>query len=675
MSSYSDSIAMRYPAPRQRSLSSLRTPSLLPDISENSPSRTPSPPQALQQQTHVRSVSVASFLSDGTIEIEGFGFDNNSEIGDDSSIYGGESMYADSVFDGHDNDNEGGGIARPHTPSDLSWRAERILANAKKKLDLCGQNISRARSSLILSPSTTPTSFHEQLDGMKAMPALHSHRFRLGNSSVTGNSNSSYGNSNINSHLRTNSESSVPYQRKGVNGPRSPSRAGGDGLGTIEDVDEHPAEIERPQSEQSTTPSKSTQQMRALRDQMKDLRGKITSLQNQAKTDSMRRRSVTSIRTTTPGPYDTQSTSSLDDLKVEDLSPIEPGEIWENAEEIPDDYSSTRSGTPRAFRRSASPFEARHEDREDAFSYDALFYGNGIYAASNSNGTNRPMSYSSDGTASTATVLEPPRITAVRAAMRRDSFGSIESFATAAEDRSSSASSMQRPIDPTPPLAVPGEWLTPTMFSPRDDGYHSAPHTPQAPYHKNSSSSLSSETTKVNYPPTKSTPPLTHAPTATAYYPPTKSAMSAYIHESDTSIDARLTRSQSPRNLHRKSGISIGNTHITTTNNPNSGSSNALLLTTADGLGDISLRLGQGDRELIEQMIEGLGAVCCSMEMEQDKRRRAGLRRRLEGALAVLRGDATVGMQREVGGRRRVGGQQGLGIRENDMGESEDECF
>lgn len=664
MSSYSDSIAMRYPAPRQRSLSSLRTPSLLPDISEHSPSRTPSPPpQITRRPTHFRSLSVTSFLSDGTIEIEGFGFDNLSEIGDDASIYGGESIYADSVFDGHDNDNEDGSTTvRPHTPSDLSWRAERILANAKKKLDLCGQNISRARSSLILSPSTTPTSFHEQLDGVKAMPALHSHRFRFRNDGMAGN-NSFYGNSGVNLHLRTNSESAVPYGRKGVNGSRSSSR---DGLGTIEDVDEQPAEVERPQSEQSTSPSKSTQQMRALRDQMKDLRGKITNLQNQAKSDSMKRRSVTSLRST-PNPYESHTTPSLDDLKVEDLSPIEPGETWENAEEIPDDYSSTRSGTPRAFRRSASPFEGRHEDREDAFSYDALFYGDGVYASSNNSGHSRPISYGSDGTASTATVLEPPRIAAVRSVMRRDSFGSIDSFATAAED---SPSPVQRLIVPTPPLTVPGEWLSPTMSSPRDDGYHSAPHTPRSPYHKDSSSSLSSEATKVN----KSSPPFTSFATPTACYPPAKYATSVSSDEPDVSIDARITHTRPARHPNRRSGISIGGTHIATTGNPGNNVKDALLLSTADGLGDISLKLGRSDLELIEKMIEGLGAVCCSMEMEINEKKRGEWRKRLEGALGVLRGEATVAGH-DGRRRRRVGGQQGLGIKEDDVGESEDECF
>lgn len=111
----------------------------LSDIEEHSPNPDRSALRAL------RSVSVASFLSDGTIEIDGFGFDNVSEFGDDS-LFGGESLYGD------DDD-----------PPDLSRRAEKILASAKRRLDLCGQNISRARSSLILSPSATPTALHDHL--------------------------------------------------------------------------------------------------------------------------------------------------------------------------------------------------------------------------------------------------------------------------------------------------------------------------------------------------------------------------------------------------------------------------------------------------------------------------------------------------------------------------------
>ncbi|KAH8148624.1 uncharacterized protein LAJ45_07335 [Morchella importuna] len=627
MSSTSD--YMRYTAPRQRSLTTLRT--TLPDISEHTypTSRTPTPPFR-RPSNHLRSVSVASFHSDGTIEIDGFGFDNMSEIGDDASIFGGESVYADSVFDPDDAPNP-----RPHTPGDLSWRAERILANAKKKLDLCGQNISRARSSLILSPSTTPTSFNEQLNGVRAMPAFHSQRFRMRNE-VVGNGNGA-SNGGGSAHVRASSESAVMKSRRS-------GMIGGEGgliglgLGTIADEDER-SHITEQTTGHTTGPSRSTQQMRALRDQMKDLRGKITSLQEQAKTDSMRRLSISSLRST-PTPYD--SHTPMDDLKYHSDS---PQETWESAEESPDEdeYASTvSSGTPRAYRRSVSPFSpTRHEDREDAFSYDALFYGNGIYA----NGANgRPISYGSDGTESTTTaILEPtPHF------KRRDSFDSINSFATAAEDRTSSTESLRRKAagqnhHPTPSP----EWLaTPTL---RDDGYHSAPHTPKNLGYKDYSPSAGHKPAAKPY-------PIHPSPT----------------QDAPTSIDAVVTAATRGK-INRKSVITLG-------------SAESMLLTSD---GEIRLQLSNSDRELIENMIEGLGEVCCSMEMEQEPVRRSEYRRRLEGALKVLRGEVVVGSQRPEpaptalkrersvganwGGRYR--GSSGYRAAEEWMGETDDECF
>ncbi|KAI5839843.1 hypothetical protein DFP73DRAFT_483574 [Morchella snyderi] len=575
-----------------------------------------------------------------------------SEIGDDASIFGGESVYADSVFDGPDDAPN----PRPHTPGDLSWRAERILANAKKKLDLCGQNISRARSSLILSPSTTPTSFHEQLNGVRAMPAFHSQRFRMRNEAAVGSGNGGNGGS---AHVRASSESAViKSRRSGMIGGEG--CLVGLGLGTIADEDERSHVTEQAMGNNTIGPSKSTQQMRALRDQMKDLRGKINSLQEQAKTDSMRRRSISSLRST-PTPYD--SPTLMDDLKYH---PDSPQETWESAEESPDEYASTvSSGTPRAYRRSViSPFSAaRHEDREDAFSYDALFYGNGIYA----NGTNgRPISYGSDGTESTTTaILEPtPHF------KRRDSFDSINSFATAAEDRSSSSTeSLRRKAasqnphhhHPTPSP----EWLaTPTL---RDDGYHSAPHTPKNPGYKDYSP-LAAEHKQ----------PAAGKPYPVHPSPTQQQQQQQQWSAPPTSIDAVVTAATRGK-INRKSVITLG-------------AAESMLLTSD---GEIRLQLSNSDRELIESMIEGLGEVCCSMEMEQEPGRRAEYRRRLEGALKVLRGEAavvgssprpeqqaaptTAALKRERsvganwGGRYR--GSSGYRAAEEWMGETDDECF
>lgn len=515
--------------------------------------RSPSP-NHLRPPASVRSVSVASFLSDGTIEIEGFGFDNVSEIGDDASVYG-ESMYEGSVYEGEDR-------------TDLSWKAERILANAKKKLDLCGQNISRARSSLILSPSVTPTAFNEQLNALAApprhFPALHSHRFKFNNNGP--------------SHLRTASESSVPgsYSSAGANGGTGRN---GDGLGTIEDVNEHPSEIERPQSEMSR--SKSTQQMRVLRDQMKDLRGKITSLQQQARSDTMKRRSMSSLRST-PNPYETHGdiTPTLDDIKPrrEGEKGHKGNDHWrtiDHDDNLTDTSSRSDTPRPRPSRNSTSPFEERHEDREDAFSYDALFYGNGRYAGSN--GT-RPISYSSDGT--TSTVMGPPKVSPTM--KRSDSHCSIESFETAAE------------VPTSLPPAISAEWLSPaTVSTPRDDGYHSAPHTPRSPYSTLATGGFSKAK-------------------------PTVITSSSSVNNNSL----YLVKAK------RKSSIAIGA----------STSTDSVLVTNADNSGEIELQLNEGDRSLVERMIEGLGGFCCKMELETNEDRKEEYRRRLECALRVLQG-------------------------------------
>src|SRR5690606_31092257 len=55
------------------------------------------------------------------------------------------SVYEESIAD----DSE----RRPSTPERLERRAERVLAHAKKKLDLCGANLSKARESMVISPT------------------------------------------------------------------------------------------------------------------------------------------------------------------------------------------------------------------------------------------------------------------------------------------------------------------------------------------------------------------------------------------------------------------------------------------------------------------------------------------------------------------------------------------
>ncbi|KAL7276122.1 hypothetical protein RUND412_000885 [Rhizina undulata] len=564
----------RYVLPRRTSIRG--PPALLPGITESSSptSLSPTSPSLLRPSTAVRSVSVASFLSDGTIEIEGFGFDGASDAGDDMSVFG-ESMYEGSVYDGEDS-----GRSSP----DLSRRAERVLASAKKRLDLCGQNISRARSSLILSPMATPATLVEHLEAVgphRPMQNLHSHRFKLINNG---------------SHLRAQSESSVPSYMAPQDGVGSVNTFGG--LNTIEDLPEqHPSEIERPQSEMSR--SKSTQQMRVLRDQMKDLRGKITHLQQQTRSDSLRRKSNHNLRAGIPS-FESP-TPTLDEIRPDFNSPVEDLDDWHNA----DDRSSI-------YRKSISTCSERHEEREDAFSYDALFYGNGIYANKNSTLSYdpRPHSMGSDST-SNATVIEALRPPPPSAAMcRKDSQTSIDSFAT--------ASSELPGLNRSPSIEEQREWLTPLshpngnggLSSPGDDGYHSAPHTPQS-YdqtvhgHIPIANPNPNQNPRLELPFTSSTLPMKNG---------------TFYHHSDDK-----------KSIHRKSSIAAGGVAIDST-------MDSLLVTSGDRGGEIELRLVREDRELIEQMIEGLGKICCSMETEREEGARGVYRKRLAAALKILEG-------------------------------------
>ncbi|KAI5780491.1 hypothetical protein EDC01DRAFT_620613 [Geopyxis carbonaria] len=381
--------------------------------------------------------------------------DTASEAGDDgASAYGENSIYEDSIFEGHEGESNGG----RGTP-DLSRRAERILANAKRKLDLCGQNISRARSSLILSPSSTPTSFMDHLNAVGPMsprmrsgsaePVMYSQQrwkpegLRYGGNSAEGGALPG-GGVGLGAHLRTSSEGAVLQ-----NGGRS-----FDGMSMLSDVVEDPREVERPSSEMSR--SKSTQQMRALRDQMKDLRGKITNLQAQNKTDSVKRRESFSslaggINLNTPSLQDIRESRELDMKRptIEAPEPETPRDSW--ATILP------RQGTSSPNRASevCSPFSERHEDRLDAFSYDSLLIGTS-FIPSHSIDSFRPTSMSSD--TSTATILGALPLE------RKESIASVSSYETAIEPDDNYTNGLR----PAP--------------SPRtDDGYHSTPHTPLAP--------------------------------------------------------------------------------------------------------------------------------------------------------------------------------------------------
>ncbi|KAI9819827.1 MAG: hypothetical protein M1827_006396 [Pycnora praestabilis] len=285
-------------------------------------------------------------------------------------------------------DAEGGEEMDPHSHAALSLRAERILANAKKRLDNMEGNLNRARHSLVISSTPSKTSSQRNVfyGAKSAMPSLsETSESRIypalgvppAKHRQTRSSPSSSGSA---SHLRVFSESSVPssiytspqsfrqgnggsasnrrsvtnngpvpfgdsarpskaLKRKGSrdndfgssSGPKTNSSASQSMPTAPNKWSRHPASSEYPEgadvspkglaiynldpessfsdaaasdrsqmSNSGLTRSRSTMQMRDLRDHMNDLKGRISSLQQRAHKDKLRRRSLQSLRTPSP---------------------------------------------------------------------------------------------------------------------------------------------------------------------------------------------------------------------------------------------------------------------------------------------------------------------------------------------------------------------------------------
>ncbi|KAI5808699.1 hypothetical protein DFH27DRAFT_477645 [Peziza echinospora] len=561
---------------------------MLPDIAETSPI-TPTPVRPPIRA--IRPLSIQSLLSDGTIEVDGFGFleenpeDNDSEEYDtwDLESTTSPSLYEGSVYDGYGGENDDGRV----TPSTLSRRAERVLENAKKKLDLCGQNLTRARHSLVLSPPGSSLSRYSDTD---SETTIGENRIspQLPPSAISASHLRTM------THYRTVSESAVPtaYNLKRANSDRSTPE---------ENVPAQGTEVTR---------SQSAQQMRSLRDQMKDLRGKISNLQQQTQTDSLRRRSSNNLKTARayqnnlPNPVGRETPT------------------WEEEEDgfgnrqsaYPDSIGSSRASTPKPLKAQR---ESRHEDREDAFSYDSLFLGNGIYAPPHSDVTETGYQNKSPTTSEKLRqVISPLK--------RGDSFTSLSSYATADDggfrspssagslNSTSSSSSSHAAARAVARASSSRLRASPTHHDEdkgRDDGYHSAPHTPRGAAAHQKSSGLSS-----------SSPPTVITPSSSSTTLARSSSSSSSLRHQVGALPQRRSRI-----ISGAAGIEVlGDGEV---------------LTTASSPGrapEVSLRLAEEDRYLIERLIEELGKTCCAMECADNESDVAVYRRKLITALRVF---------------------------------------
>lgn len=109
------------------------------------------------------------------------------------------------------------------------------------------------------------------------------------------------------------------------------------------------------------TRARSTVQMRELRDQMQDLRGKISSLKQQAREDHLRRRSLQSLRT--PSPFTSaehwhtgSGGSDMEGLRVD------TERSWNGVRESLDDVKNSQADRMKRQSAVASPSRQQHSD-------------------------------------------------------------------------------------------------------------------------------------------------------------------------------------------------------------------------------------------------------------------------------------------------------------------------
>lgn len=237
-----------------------------------------------------------------------------------------------------------------------------------------------------------------------------------------------------------------------------------------------------------TLRSSSSMQMRDLRDQMHDLKGRLSVLRDRTRDDTLRRRSLQSLRTPSPftaapdweEPADSTSPRVQTSPRVsrgadDDLPAAEQSDVtsvYEEASELPEDADEVRPSVdrPRSHDLSGDESEASvyhetavsHEDREDAFDYEHFFLHSAMGTINQHRLSRRSSSGSRYSDESVETTRAPPATekhdsldatAALHAHLRSDSvctISTVETFATAAEGEGEGES----PVDQRDAFAV-----------------------------------------------------------------------------------------------------------------------------------------------------------------------------------------------------------------------------
>ncbi|KAG9186612.1 hypothetical protein G6011_09720 [Alternaria panax] len=286
-------------------------------------------------------------FEDSGVDLEEQEKRNHSTQDSDAGDGMGNERWHEDRASGSDDDDD------PYSSAALSRRAEIILANAKKRLNVMEGNLRGARESLVVSPTFNPRNQSSDLSSTIAAsrdrdrrlyasmgpipPRIHSYRQSL----LTPNGSSP-------GHTRGMSETSVPlpftpsysYLTRTTFNKRSSSAFGhtsgpwspegyGQGRFPIKEsrsvehlrnprttwssserehaarsssrASRSPTALETlPEDEDGARVHRSTSAASGLRDQMNDLKGRISSLKLKAQEDHLRRRSMQSLRAPSP---------------------------------------------------------------------------------------------------------------------------------------------------------------------------------------------------------------------------------------------------------------------------------------------------------------------------------------------------------------------------------------
>ncbi|KAF2463158.1 uncharacterized protein BDR25DRAFT_298413 [Lindgomyces ingoldianus] len=283
----------------------------------------------------------------------GFDFDDSGVVLDDAEEHdqfpitanGEEDMDNDRWFDGQSDAEDD-----MYSSAALSRRAEIILANAKKRLNVMEGNLRGARQSLVVSPTFNTMKMASELSHQLSAARERDRRLYGGIGPIPPRTKQYYSsplsaNGNSPGHSRVLSETSVPAPFPPSNfsrinpgkrassamglasGPWSPECYGQgrfpiresrsyevmrERRGTNEDQDHSlrsysrgskspPNTLETLKEDDDGSKLRRSESMTTdLRSQMNDLKGRISSLKQRAKEDHLRRRSLQSLRTPSP---------------------------------------------------------------------------------------------------------------------------------------------------------------------------------------------------------------------------------------------------------------------------------------------------------------------------------------------------------------------------------------